>query len=182
LRKDVALREGPPGFGHALGDGVVSELKFDRLCLEGFWHRDLPSLKHALILAQEGTDFGLHPGWQVRADIDLGDVMNNGRRSLAFVCLPPRLESLLPNMTYQGLPLRPPMIVNVHAQRVKARNTEEGVARSRQLCGRRDQSGNAEDLAFVEDLERAFFSKSREADRSPHIVHDDVVHIVQEFN
>ncbi len=149
MRQDVALREGPTGFGHALRDGIVDELQFNRICLEGFRHRDLPSLKYALILTQEGTDFGLNPGWQVRADVNLGDVINIGRRSLSFVRIPPRSESLLPNMAYQGLPLRPPMIINVHAKRVQAGNTEEGVARSRQLCGCRDQSGKAEDLAFM---------------------------------
>jgi hypothetical protein len=146
-----------------LWNGIVDELKFNRLGLERFWHRDLTSLEHALVFVQEGVNFCLCMGWQIRADVDLADVMDNGRRSLALICLSPGSESLLPNVAHQRLPLLPTVVVHVHAQRVQAGNTEEGVALSRKLRGGSDQRGKAKDLAFVEDLERAFLGKRSQA-------------------
>jgi hypothetical protein len=78
----------------------------------------LPTFEDALVAAEESANLRLDGGWQIWVDINGGDVMGNGWCGLAFVRLPPRSESLLSNVTHQGLPLDQSVLVDADSEDV----------------------------------------------------------------
>ncbi len=68
------------------------------------------------MLTQEGVDLCLDDRWEVRAHVNLRDVVFDRWRSLAFISFPPGPESLLLNTAYQWLALRLSMAVYAHAK------------------------------------------------------------------
>ncbi len=111
-----------------MGDGVVHKLELDGLRLKRLWHRHLSPLEHAFMPAQKGTDFRLDQSRQVRIDVDFADIVRDGRGSLVFVRFSPCPESLLPNMTYQGLSLFTAVVVDANAEAVQPRHAKHHVA------------------------------------------------------
>jgi hypothetical protein len=174
------LGERPPWLGHTLGDRVINKFEFDGFILKGLWHGHLASFKYAFVAAEKRANLRLDGGWQVRIDVNGSDVMGNSKGSLTFVRLPPRSESPLPDVAHQGLSLGQSMLIDADSEDAEAGDAETHIAGAGQLRRDGNKCGQADHLPFVQELQCPFFGKSRFADGTTDIVHDDIVDVVKQ--